>query len=410
MDLDALRAKDRAVVRLARRVKLLTTLSWPTGLERQFLAELPNGRPRLPDPPRVQVDLSEVREGLEAVRRDLDPTHPLEGFLDRTAASVVQSARLLESAHTKAFNDLSRELYGAPTDAIHPSAPTNLEAAEHYVARSVCPRVAEPEATLDAEQAAVRMREALQPHFVDEPLPVELDDDLTSKAAAGSKRVALRRDARFSPIAVDQLVQHEALVHAATRRAGKAQPVLSALGLSTARTTVAQEGLATLAEMITDTMDLARLRRIALRILAIQAALDGADFVEVFELFREQGQSDLEAWHSARRVFRGGDVRGGVAFTKDVVYLRGLMRVHTFLLEAEHAGRDRLPHVLFAGRMTLGDALELEPFFDDGTLQWGTVLPDWVRNTACLAAYLTWAAFNDRIRLDAITLDDFREA
>jgi hypothetical protein len=162
--------------------------------------------------------------------------------------------------------------------------------------------------------------------------------------------------------------------------------------------------------MITDTMDLARLRRIALRIIGIQAALDGADFLEVFTLFRDAGQSDSEAYHSARRIFRGGDVRGGVAFTKDVVYLSGLSRVHTFLLEAEHAGHDGLIRVLFSGRMTLGDALELEPFFEDGTLRYGDVLPDWARNSACLAAYLSWAALNDRIDLDAVSLDDFREA
>ena len=108
-----------------------------------------------------------------------------------------------------------------------------------------------------------------------------------------------------------QLLEHEALVHSATKRNGRAQPLLTSLGLSAPRTTATQEGLATLAELITDTMDLVRLRRIALRIKGLDAGLSGADFLQVFDIFRQGGQPDAEAFRSAARIFRGGDVRGG---------------------------------------------------------------------------------------------------
>src|SRR6185436_6587157 len=113
--------------------------------------------------------------------------------------------------------------------------------------------------------------------------------------------------------------------------------------LGAPRTTRTQEGLATLAELITSSIDLSRLRRIALRIKAIGMAMEGADFLEVFSYFLESGQDQLESYQSAMRVFRGGDVRGGICFTKDGVYVQGLILVNTFLRKAIQTGRVDFP-------------------------------------------------------------------
>src|SRR5690606_24059451 len=139
-----------------------------------------------------------------------------------------------------------------------------------------------------------------------------------------------------------QLIEHEGFVHTATALNGRAQPVLGCMGLSAPRTTLTQEGIATLAELTTRSIDIARLRRLALRTVAIHHALEGADFLEVFRFFLENGQSEDESAHSAMRVFRGGDVRGRVVFTKDVVYLGGLFAVHTFLRKAIAESRPHL--------------------------------------------------------------------
>ncbi|MCB9745219.1 MAG: DUF1704 domain-containing protein [Alphaproteobacteria bacterium] len=398
--------KDRAVAKVAKRVKVLTLLSWPTAVEARFLASWEAGAPELPEPPPVEVQYDGVIRDLEALRKELDTAHPLEAFLDRTAESHVLAARMLEEAGTQGFRAHSVALFGAPRDRLHPGAPTAVEAARHFAERTQAFAGPEPEGNVTAEALMPQLQAAIDLHFHGD-LPVELTADLSGKATAGSTRVRLRQGATFTPAALQQLLQHEALVHAATKRAGKAQPVLSTLGLSSPRTTEAQEGLATFAEMISDAMDIARLRRIALRPIAVQMALDGADFIQVFRFFLDEGQCPSESFHSAQRVFRGGDVRGGVAFTKDTLYLRGLVGVHTFLRKACEAHRHRLPQILFAGRMTLGDALALEPFFEDGTLEMPTVMPDWVRNAECLAAYLTWSVFTDQIQLGEVKLDDF---
>src|SRR3546814_5173756 len=80
-------------------------------------------------------------------------------------------------------------------------------------------------------------------------------------------------------------------------------------------------GLATLSEMLSGAMDIGRMKRISLRIVAIDKAIHGADFIEVFRFFIESGQSDIDSFTSAQRVFRGVPLSGGGAFTKDTVYL-----------------------------------------------------------------------------------------
>jgi hypothetical protein len=96
-------------------------------------------------------------------------------------------------------------------------------------------------------------------------------------------------------------------------------------------------------------MDIARLRRIALRVLMVGKALAGADIIEVFQGFLEAGQTEVESYRSAARVFRGGDVRGGVCFTKDGAYLEGVFQIQ-LVHPPRAAGRARhLLPMLFVG-------------------------------------------------------------
>ena len=62
---------------------------------------------------------------------------------------------------------------------------------------------------------------------------------------------------------------------------------------------------------------------------------------------------------------------------------------------------------LFVGRLTLGDVVALEPFIDSGWIAPPLYQPEWLSNRECLAAYLAYASFANRINLSKITLDDF---
>jgi uncharacterized protein (TIGR02421 family) len=211
----------------------------------------------------------------------------------------------------------------------------------------------------------------------------------------------------FSELDFDQLYHHEALIHTATAINGKRQTHLKSLGLSAPRTTRTQEGLAVFAELATRSIDIQRLRRLALRILAIKRVLDGADFVECFQFFLNGGQDEREAYKSTQRIFRGGDVRGGIAFTKDSAYLKGVMEAHVLMNLAIRDNRPEIIERLFAGRLTMGDAITLGPCFDSGILDRPRYVPPWARDSRRLAASLAYGTFMMNVDLKNLSLDNF---
>ena len=199
-----------------------------------------------------------------------------------------------------------------------------------------------------------------------------------------------------------QLLQHEAFVHSLTALNGRAQPLLPSLALSSPRTTATQEGLATFAEQITGSIDIERMKRVSLRIEAVAMALAGADFIEVFRYFIASGQQPPESFSSAQRVFRGVPLTGGSAFTKDTVYLRGLIGVHTFFRWALRQRNLHLCRHLFAGKMTLADVQRFEPLFQAGVIKPPRWMPPWIQRANGLAGMLAFSLFANRIRLDQV--------
>ncbi|MDF1662130.1 MAG: DUF1704 domain-containing protein, partial [Planctomycetota bacterium] len=237
---------------------------------------------------------------------------------------------------------------------------------------------------------------------------VKVDPQLASKAAAGAERVRIRSSAMFSSNDMEQLIQHEGFVHTATSLNGRVQPHLTCLSLNAPRTTATQEGIATFAEFITNSIDLQRLRRLALRIKGIHKAIEGANFIEVFQCFLEAGQSERESYYSAARVFRGGDPRGKVAFTKDIVYLRGLLKTQTFLLTALQERKIQYTQLMFVGRLSWGDVQELEPFFEAGLIVPPLYRPNWVKNQNALAAHLTFSNLTHNLPFEEADATDFK--
>ena len=181
------------------------------------------------------------------------------------------------------------------------------------------------------------------------------------------------------------------------------------LGVGAPRTTRTQEGLATYSEIITGAIDLQRLRRVALRVVRVKDALQGADFIEVFKSFLAAGQTEVESYRSAARVFRGGDVRGGVCFTKDGAYLEGVIMVHLFVCKALHEGRSDVLRMLFCGRVNAADVITLSPFRDSGLIAPPRYVPPWARAPERVMATVAFAAATKRYRLDTFELDRFVE-
>ncbi len=411
-ELEAFSELDEAIAKACSSLRVLKYLTWPESMMDTFLDSWHAGNPKLPDWVSSPVDHSAKVEEIEALMAKCDRAHPIGNQLWKTAWSYATAARMLGTMGTPEFTEHSVALYGRPDYVYERQQLSSLEAANPIIDVTsplmTGTVVAKTESNISSHEFAERLRVALHGFFADDDVDVVVDAGMSAKAAAGSRRVKIREDALFSEMDFDQLLNHEALIHTLTSLNGKRQPLRS-LGLGSPRTTKTQEGLAVFSELVTFSIDLNRLRRVALRSQAVGMALAGGDFIDVFKHFLEQGQSEEESYHSTQRIFRGGDVHGSIAFTKDAAYLEGLVLVQTFLRKAIADGREDLIPMLFAGRMTLGDVVELEDLFNAGVLVPARYLPPWAVGFGRLAANLSYSLFTGRIQLDKVELHRFIE-
>ncbi|WP_310649618.1 MULTISPECIES: tyrosine/phenylalanine carboxypeptidase domain-containing protein [unclassified Colwellia] len=72
--------------------------------------------------------------------------------------------------------------------------------------------------------------------------------------------------------------------------------------------------------------------------------------------------NESQAYKNSQSVFRGGLLTGGAPFTKDGVYLYGLIRVHNFLKAVAANGRADCLKLLFCGKLHIEDIPVLYKF------------------------------------------------
>ncbi|HMM56383.1 MAG TPA: flavohemoglobin expression-modulating QEGLA motif protein [Rudaea sp.] len=407
---DGIADLDRRLVAAARGIKLLAALSWPARAQEAFLASWRAKNPQLPKVDYAKSDLSRTREELESIFLGADAGHPLGDYLRRSAQSWRIATELLDAAGTKEVTAHSIGLFGRPHDRLPGGTVSTLDAARHFIelADELGGELAAHEADycIPADVLEQELQQRLDAFFGAGVVRVETDPDLIAKAAAGAKRIRLRSATCFSEYDKNQLLEHEAFVHSLTALNGRAQPNLGSFATNSPRITATQEGLATFAELMSGSIDIGRMKRISLRILAIDKALNGANFIDVFKFFLDSGQTEADSFASASRVFRGVPPEGGSAFTKDAVYLHGLLSVHTFFRWALKNKKLQWCRNLFAGKMALHDTIALAPWFESGYIAAPTYLPPWMQRANGLAGTLAFSLFANRIRLDKVEAED----
>ncbi|NOR42823.1 MAG: flavohemoglobin expression-modulating QEGLA motif protein [Gammaproteobacteria bacterium] len=155
---------------------------------------------------------------------------------------------------------------------------------------------------------------------------VEVRDDITG-IFVSKGNLLIGRDARVPRLRVAATLAHEIGTHALTYHNGQQQP-LREFYTGMAGYEPLQEGLAVLAEYLAGGLSRPRLRLLAGRVKAVQSIYQGAGFIETFCVLHDQyGFSQATAFNIAMRVYRGG------GYTKDVVYLRGLMNLLSYLAQ-----------------------------------------------------------------------------
>lgn len=175
-------------------------------------------------------------------------------------------------------------------------------------------------------------------------------------------------DYKMAPTETKALIQHEVGTHVLTYYNGIQHPLRM---LSTGLTDydALQEGIAVLAEYLVDGLTANRMRTLAGRVVAAAARLDGAEFQEIFRLLHHQyGFSDLRAFNTTSRIMQGG------GFTKDVIYLRGLVQLREYL----QSGGDL--EELLSGKFALKHLPVIRELMERGVLKDTNILPRYLKS------------------------------
>jgi uncharacterized protein (TIGR02421 family) len=181
--------------------------------------------------------------------------------------------------------------------------------------------------TITAEEFAERARAEVA-HYRDiwdgVDATIEVVPGVSSGLMVSKGRLLVPSRSRIPVNRVDALIQHEIGTHLVTYFNGKAQRFRQ-LQNGFAGYEELQEGIAVLAEYLAGGMTPARLRTLAARVIGVDAATNGASFIDVFRLLCRYGFSRQQAFNITIRIYRGGGL------VKDCIYLRGLLTVLEYL-------------------------------------------------------------------------------
>lgn len=192
-----------------------------------------------------------------------------------------------------------------------------------------------------------------------------LREDIPAGLMVSGRTLMISQSTRMPEDRLDALLQHEVSIHLLTHVNGDAQ------GLKIFRTGLAgyegvQEGLGVFAECAVGGLTATRLRLLAARVVAVEAMVAGAEFVESFRLLRDEGLGSRMAFNVAARVHRSGGL------SKDAIYLRGFRQV----LDLLRAGSDLTP--FWYGKIAARHVPVIEELAARGLLQPPRTLPQFL--------------------------------
>ncbi len=405
---DVLRERLRRVDALARngaRVKVLEAVAWPRRVEERFFA---HGAGSLPEVA-YDVDRDHLEERIRDCTREeraLDGDDVVSAWLRATVRSLRDACRLVLAVGTADFHRISKELYGGPRSRFHGGTTRTLDLAQHVLDR-LRPHGRDEaaddpdESPLDAHALAEMLRSRVAREYPGMDVTVVVDADATAKVVAGVNRVRVRADATFGHHEAEGLWHHEIGTHALTGQNGAVQEGAGLLRGGGPRSTRTQEGLAVFAELHHHCATSERMQRLARRVVLCDMAEQGASFLDLYRHLVDRGTAPRDAWLDAQRICRGGLLEGGAPFTKDTVYLAGLLDVQAFLSAVVREGfRDEM-ELLVSGRIALEDLTALVHLRRRGLVRRPRFLPSWLRGWRTLVAEFGFLSF-----LDAIALRD----
>lgn len=351
------------------------------------------------------------------IRRKLGQFSGIGGMMRRMCREYREVIRMLVARGTPEFTKISQDLYGSSEDVFYAGAPTLTDLA--VLVSETLSRVKRSEVDPEevkkysAHEAATILTKRLKHYFNNantthhrQPYKVKirLSDTIMSDAAAGADTIRIRSGSEFSERDLKIFEVHEGWVHIGTTLNGLAQPVCTFLSKGPPSSTVNQEGLAIIMEIFTFSSYPSRVKRLTDRVTAIQMAEEGADFIDVFKFFLEEGQNENQSYANAQRVFRGSTPQDG-PFTKDLSYSKGFILIYNYIRIAVQKGLQEYIPLLFLGKTTLEDLRVFADLMEGGVIIPPIYLPPQFKDLSSLCAWMSYSIFLNKLSLEHLTTD-----
>ena len=413
---EIIRALSGRLVEAQTPIRVLDAIKWDDSVRQGFLKAKGRAMPAVDrayyDSRPLAFDAVAKKLEFQNIERDitrqLGQFNPVGQIMRRMCKEYRMVVRMLEARGTEDFGLISQELYGAASDAFHAGDPTladlGLMLSDYLNNIAARGDLHDEPKSLTAKDAVAILQERLAKVFGDDTIRVLESDGIVADAAAGADYIKIRSDALFNERDVRALEVHEGMVHVGTTLNGLNQPVCTFLAKGPPSSTVTQEGLAILMEVIAFASYPYRLRKLTNRTRAIHMAEEGADFLQVFEFYQEQGYGLEESYGNASRVFRGS-TPDGLPFTKDLSYLKGFILIYNYIQLAVRKGKLEQIPLLFCGKTTLEDMRTLRQLVDEGLVAPPKYLPPQFRDLNALAAWMCFSNFLNHLSLDRIEAD-----
>lgn len=400
------------IVMAQRPIRILDALKWSPAIEADFFkkkgkelpevkgAEYYTANPLRFDPIQKIEEFSQIERD---IRRELGQFNSVGAIMQRMCREYCTVIDLLQARGTSQFNRYSEQLYGSSGDAFYAGAPT-LQDLANLISNTLTFIQNQTgndldKKTISGEDAIAILSQRLDHYFNEENVSrVKLSDDIIADAAAGAEYIKLRSNAIFSERDLRVLEVHEGWVHLGTTLNGLNQPICTFLSKGPPSSTITQEGLAIIMEIFTFSSHPKRIQRLTDRITAVHMAEEGANFIEVYNFFREQGVPEEESYVRATRVFRGSTA-DGKPFTKDLVYNKGFILIYNYIRLAIQRGLlSRIP-LLFIGKTTLEDLHIFQDLIEEGLIASPKYVPPQFKDLAALSSWMCYSLFLNQLDL-----------
>jgi uncharacterized protein (TIGR02421 family) len=412
------RALSERLVEAQRPVRILDAIKWDDDIERRFFEkgcrELPpvtkEHYERRPLPFDPESKLCELHGIERDIRKQLGDFNGPGQIMARMCQEYREVVRMLQHRGSKIFSEASERLYGSSSNSFHAGDPSLADLGQMMSAAldnlSHEAIFGSEEKSFDASQAVAELGRRLTRYFTDDQVVrVKLSDGILADASAGSDYLKIRGNACFSPRDVRLLEVHEGWVHLGTTINGQQQPICTFLSKGPPSSTITQEGLAVLTEILAFASHPARVRSLTNRIEGVAMAEAGANFLDVYRYFLEVGFGPRESYHGAVRVFRGSLPEGCGPFTKDLCYSKGFVLVYNFIRLAVSRGLVSRVPLLFCGKTTLADVKTLAQLVEEGLVEPPRFVPPQFSDLHALSAWMCYANFLNRLSVKRIEED-----